>query len=263
MAAVTSRAILIRRVNYGETDLILTYLTLDKGKITVIAKSAKKSVKRFSGVLELFAAVELVYSMGRKSGLPVLQEVVMREPFDRIRADITRTAYASFWAEIIKEWVEDGQAQPELYNLLHYMLSQLDAGCIPSQILSILFQLRFLNCVGLSPNLTHCQRCRLELEKIEGLAVWFDFSKGGIFCQKCTRGAAGRMRLAKGTLKQLIWMSSGDPGKVSRIRIADTTVKETLELLEPFLAYHLGREIRSLKFLRQLRAQGGGNTQIQ
>jgi DNA repair protein RecO (recombination protein O) len=258
---VTSPGILIRRVNYGDTDVILTYLTPDHGKITVIAKSAKKSVKRFSGVLELFAAVELVHGSGRKSGLSVLREVAMREPFDGIRADITRTAYASYWAEIIKEWVEEGHAQPELYHLLHYVLSQLDAGCISVKILSILFQLRFLNCVGLAPNLTHCQQCRLELEKIPGPAVWFDFPKGGIYCEKCMAGPSGKKRLAKGTLKQLIWMATGDPGKVTRIRFGDATIKETLELLEPFLVFHLGREIHSLKFLRQLRAQNAGKLQ--
>ncbi|MGD9260057.1 MAG: recombination protein O N-terminal domain-containing protein, partial [Desulfobacterales bacterium] len=76
MPAFSTPAVLLRRLDYGDFDLITTFFTLEKGKVTLIAKSAKKSTKRFSGILELFSVLEIVGSTGKGKGLPVLQEAV-------------------------------------------------------------------------------------------------------------------------------------------------------------------------------------------
>ncbi|MBU4287277.1 MAG: recombination protein O N-terminal domain-containing protein, partial [Proteobacteria bacterium] len=55
MSSFSTPAIVLRRIDFGDYDLIINFFTLNKGKISVIAKSAKKSVKRFSGVLEPFS----------------------------------------------------------------------------------------------------------------------------------------------------------------------------------------------------------------
>ncbi len=50
-----TEAILLRRIEYGDHDVIITFMTKDRGKITVMARNAKKSVRRFSGSLDLFS----------------------------------------------------------------------------------------------------------------------------------------------------------------------------------------------------------------
>ena len=104
MAAFTTRAIVLRRVAFGDFDLIVTLLTLNRGKITVMAKAAKKSVKRFAGALELFTPIQAVCSKGR--GMPILQEASLENPLANIRLDVGKTAYASYWAEIIDIYLE-------------------------------------------------------------------------------------------------------------------------------------------------------------
>ncbi|MDM8553033.1 DNA repair protein RecO, partial [Desulfobacterales bacterium HSG2] len=86
MNTFSTSAIMLRRIDFGDYDLIITFLTLDMGKVSVIAKSAKRSKKRFAGILELFSVLQVVCSRGR--GLPVLQEAVLRDPFIKIRSDI-------------------------------------------------------------------------------------------------------------------------------------------------------------------------------
>ncbi|MCK5418607.1 MAG: DNA repair protein RecO, partial [Desulfobacterales bacterium] len=107
MSVFSTPAILLHRLDYGDFDLILTFLSLERGKITLIAKSAKKSTKRFAGILELFSLIEVVGSTGRGRGLPVLQEAKLHSPFSTIRDDINKTAYASYWCELINKWVEE------------------------------------------------------------------------------------------------------------------------------------------------------------
>jgi len=128
MPVFSTPAILLHRLDYGDFDLILTFLSLERGKISLIAKAAKKSTKRFAGILELFSLIEVVGSTSRGRGLPVLQEAILQSPFSTIRDDIKKTAYASYWCELINKWVEENRKQVQLYYLLQHALSQLDGG---------------------------------------------------------------------------------------------------------------------------------------
>jgi len=253
MPVFSTPAILLHRLDYGDFDLILTLLSLERGKISLIAKSAKKSTKRFAGILELFSLIEVVGNTSRGRGLPVLQEAILQSPFSTIRDDIKKTAYASYWCELLNKWMEENRKQVQLFYLLQHVLSQLDRGTTVATELSILFQMRLLDLSGHGPNLTRCARCQKQLEMIHHQRVVFDIAKGGILCDECTTGTGGRIRLSKGTIKQLKWVASGDLKKASRIRFGPQALEEGLEFLEAFVPYILGLQPRSLKFLRQIR----------
>ena len=253
MPDFSTPAILLRRLDYGDFDVIITFFTLKSGKMTLIAKSAKKSTKRFAGILELFSVLELVASAGRGKGLPVLQEAVLKQPFSEIRADFRKTAYASYWAELNYTWMEDHYKQVALYSLFEHVLSELDSGQTTGAALNILFQMRFLALSGHRPNLGSCSVCRRELENIKQDKIIIDSKRGGILCESCRTGSASRALLGKGTIKQLLWVESGDLAKAIRIKFSQPALKESTEFLEEFVCYHLGKQPRSLKFLRQIR----------
>jgi DNA repair protein RecO (recombination protein O) len=253
MPVFSSPAVLLRRLDYGDFDLILTLLSLQRGKISLIAKSAKKSTKRFAGILELFSLMEVVASTGRGRGLPVLQEATLISPFSAIRNDIHKTAYSIYWCELINRWVEENQKQARLFYILKHVLNQLDSGESAAAQISILFQMKLLHLTGHGPNLRQCGRCRKNLEMIQPNQVVFDIAKGAILCDGCSPGAGGHIRLSKGTLKQLIWFEGGDLKKASRIRFGTQALKEALDFLETFVPYAMGVQLQSLKFLKQIR----------
>ncbi len=244
---------MLRRIDFGDYDLIITFFTLNRGKLSTIAKSAKKSAKRFSGILELFSVLDVVLSAGRRKGLLVLQEATLKQPFPAIRTSIIKTAYASYWAELIDKWMENGQKQIQLYKLFYHVLEELDLGNTPEAALSILFQIRFLTIAGIGPNLSACNTCRIDIENMKKTNINFDLANGGLICDECCSAALGGISLSKGTIKQLLWVESGDLRRAIRIKFTPQALKEGLKFLEAFVPYHLGREPRSLKFLRQIR----------
>jgi len=253
MSSYSTPAIVLRKIDYGEYDFVITLFTLKKGKVSVIAKSAKKSKKRFAGVLELFSIIDVVCNVGRRKGLPVLQEATLKYPFPNIRTSMLKTAYASYWAELINEWMESGQKQVQLYQLFQYVLRELDSSRASEAALSILFQIKFLTISGLSPNLRQCSVCRTEVEKIKETRVQFDYANGGILCNECASKTLQKPFLSKGIIKQLLWMEKGDLVKAVRIKSSSDALREGSEFLETFVPYHLGKEPRSLKFLQQIR----------
>ncbi|MCF8051129.1 MAG: DNA repair protein RecO [Desulfobacterales bacterium] len=253
MSSLSSPAVLLRRVDHGDYDLILTFFTPSRGRLSAIAKAAKKSAKRFSGVLELFSVLEIVCSYGRGKGLPVLQEAALKQGFAGIRGDLLRTAYASYWAQLISEWAEEGQPVEPLYKLFLHCLDRLDKGQGPPAEVSLLFQIRFLGIAGLAPNFSGCRKCSRPIAAFNATGCFFDMTGGTIVCDSCGPAEGRRLELSKGTVRQLQWMQKGDLAQAERIRTTALAMEEGGRLLETFVPFHLGKEPKSLRFLRQIR----------
>ena len=251
----STTGVILRRLEYGDSDLILSLITRDKGKISVIAKSAKKSTKRFGGLLELFSLLDIVCTTGKGKGLAVLQEASLNTPLGSIRSDYHKTAHASYWSELMDKWLEEGHGQPELYRLLVRVLRKLDHGELSGEQLNVLYQSQFLRLSGLRPNLERCVRCgRQDSPKTSG-DISFDLGKGGILCDVCTGVRTSGLRLSKGTVRQLQWLSSENYAKAERIRLSPESLSQAQNLLEDFVQFHLGKVPKSLKFLRQIRKE--------
>ena len=255
---ISTPAILLRRTDYGDYDLILTCLTLSQGKISLMAKYAKKSRKRFAGALEIFTELNLVWNRPRGRAMPVLREASIANPFGGIRADVLKTAYASYWTEMTTLWLESGTPQEAVFGLLRYALGALDRDAMAAEVLNLIFQVRFLKLAGFLPDLRHCSRCRRSVDAAGPGRFDFEVGSGSLVCPACRpSSAAGRHSLAKGSLMQLLWIAETDLSRVGRMRFAPHQVGEATALLETFIPYHLGRMPRSLKFLRQVRPPGG------
>lgn len=252
MTTFTTSGIMLRRIEHGDYDFIITFLTTDLGKISVIAKNAKKSVRRFGGILELFSQLDLVCQQG-KGKLPVLKEASLRHAHYDIRRDIGKTAYASYFAEIINAWMEEGRHQDGLYDLLEHALGMLDHGSVSQEELSILFQMRFLILSGLTPNLNQCCNCKTALDDLRDISTIADLKRGGVVCELCGCDDPCRRTLSKGTIKQLLWIMDSDLEKAGRMKFTRQAVREGLAFLEAFVSFYMGRDMKSLKFLRKIR----------
>jgi DNA repair protein RecO (recombination protein O) len=114
--------------------------------------------------------------------------------------------------------------------------------------------MRFLVLAGLQPELTCCCGCGTALDAMRTDRVRFDVARGGLLCPACSPPGPGRLVLSKGTVKQLLWTQSGALRKAQRIRFGGDALQTALQMLETFVSFHFGRDPRSLKFLRQIRA---------
>ncbi len=255
MSRLSTTAIVLRRREYGDFDLIVTVLTRDHGTRTLIAKAAKKSTKRFPGILEPFNNLQLSFRESRRKGLAVLEEASLIHPLGRIRSDFGKTAYASYWVECIALWMEEGLVRPDIYQLLNFVLNELDAGTIAADMLSVLFQMRFVGQEGLQPVLARCACCQIDIDHISQHDFCVDLGQGGVVCNQCPPGRHRGLHLTKGTLKQLLWIGDGDLVKAKRGRFSGRAMTEATAFLEAFVPYHIGRVPKSLKILQQTRRQ--------
>ena len=253
MPDYSTQATILRTIDYGDSDKIVTLFTLRYGKMVAVAKGAKKSLKRFGGALELFSLVNVVWSRTNRKGLPILKEATVIEPFDRIRTDIVKTAYACLWSELIYKWMEEGQKHYPSFELLTHVFSCLDKDENDDDLLSILFQAKFLALCGFSPNLERCSVCQKPLDNFSEQSISFSFKKGGIVCLECP-GREDDTSLTKGTIKQLLWVFNTPLDKALRIRCSEDSKAEANRFIEAFVTYCFDRELKSLQFLRNIRS---------
>jgi DNA repair protein RecO (recombination protein O) len=126
MSSETLNAILLRRIRFSETSLILTWFSRELGKMKSIAKGALRSNSPFAGKLDLFFECELTIARSGRSEIHALREVVVSEPFLRIRSSYLNTLAASYFVALIDETTEPEHAEPEIFDLVRRALAFLE-----------------------------------------------------------------------------------------------------------------------------------------
>ena len=160
--AVTDRlkltAVVLRAVDYGESDRVVTLLTRERGKVSAFARGARASRRRFGGALEPFTLVAAEARERAGSDLLGLDSVSVLRAHGAIRGDLARIACAGYAVELARELVRDHEPHEELLALLVDYLGALDAGPARPAALRA-FELGALRAAGLMPRLDACASC--------------------------------------------------------------------------------------------------------
>jgi DNA repair protein RecO (recombination protein O) len=121
----TTTAILLRRVKYGDTSLIVTWLTARHGVLKTIAKGARAPKSTFAGRLDLFYEAEISFARSRKSEIHTLREVALCDTREGLRASYVSVQLASYFAQCVDHATMDEHDVPEIFDLLTRALNFL------------------------------------------------------------------------------------------------------------------------------------------
>lgn len=240
--------IVLRVVDYGESDRIVTLLTRERGKVGAFARGARASRRRFPGLLEPFTllAAELT---DRRGDLLGLESASALRAHGGIRSELARIAVAGYAVELASELVRDAEPHPELFELLAAFLGALD-GAPPRPATLRAFELGALAAAGFMPRLDGCARCG---EPLPDRPVRLDPSHGGLLCARCEPpGGGGLPSLAPATVATLLRLQAGGLAAAAAEPLAPPAGKEAREALTRFVEHLLGRRLASRKFLDEV-----------
>jgi len=244
-------AIVLRTVDYGESDKVVTLLSRERGKVSAFARGARASRRRFGGALEPFTLVVAEARVRPGSELLGLESVSVERGFGAIRADLARIACASYAAELARELVRDHEPHDDLFELLAVYLALLDvAPAHPAALRA--FELGALRAAGLMPRLDGCARCGGELAR-DARAIRFDPGQGGALCPACGEAAApGTPALSQAAAAALLRLQVGGLAAAEAEALPPPSGREARDALCAFLEYHLGRRLASRRFLDEV-----------
>jgi DNA repair protein RecO (recombination protein O) len=120
----TTDALILKRMDYGEADRILTLFTPGRGKIRAIAKGARRTTSRIAGHVELFTRSQLQLAAGRD--LEIVSQGESRERFPYLRTELWHATTAYYLAELVDKFTEEHSDYADLYILLIESLRRLD-----------------------------------------------------------------------------------------------------------------------------------------
>jgi DNA repair protein RecO (recombination protein O) len=247
MSLIISSAIILRHVDYGEADRIVTVLTPDHGQIKGFARGARKSRKRFGPALETFAEVLLHWSPRPGSELVSVREAELVNLRIGLRRDLETLALAGYGCELTEALYDEAVGFAEAFGLLRAFLDHLDAAGASSEA-KLLLELRLLALVGIVPHLQHCAECHGGLP--DG-PVGFAATRGGSLCPGCG-GDAAALKVDRMTLGSLGRLLQTPPDRFADIRLTPRTLQEGSVLLADALCGHLPKPLKSAAFLAGL-----------
>lgn len=240
-------AIVLRRMDLGEADRLLTLFTPEHGKLRVVANGVRRPGSKKAGHLEPFTLVNLLLARGRE--LDIITQAEAVRTFPQIRTDLLRLGLAAYVVELIDRFgVQEGDSLG-LFELAADTLDRLDREPVPEVALRY-FQIRLLDLVGYRPELFRCVSCSNQAQPVD---QFFSLSEGGLLCPSCGPQRDQARPLSLVALKVLRHTQRNSYEQAARPKLSSIVANELDELLESYLSYLLERELNVPGFLRQVR----------
>ena len=244
-----TKALVLRSVDYKESDKILTLLTQELGKITVSARGCRKKGSPIAASCQLLAWSELVLYdyQGRWS----VKEGETLRLFRGVQADLERLALGCYFAEVAEALAVEGIPSPELLaltlNSLHALDKLMDK---PLRLVKTAFEWRAMCLAGYEPLFDGCAVCGTNPpEKPQ-----FHLREGVLHCARCREevGEGISMPLNPQSLCALEHIVHGDPKRLFSFRLAEESLNRMSAACEAYVLTQLERGFRTLDFYKQL-----------
>lgn len=136
--------IVLKRVNLGEADRILSVFSLQRGKISILAKGVRRITSRRGGNVELLNRA-LMFLHPAKNFL-ILTEASVLDTYQKLKEDLTLSTYAFHIIELVDKLTAENQESRVLYGHLVNILERLSKR--PRQILVRAFEAKILVDLG-------------------------------------------------------------------------------------------------------------------
>jgi DNA repair protein RecO (recombination protein O) len=238
-----TRALVLRTFDQGESDRVVHLYTEELGRVSAIAKGARRSRRRFPGTLELFSLVEARLVAPPRSALMRLEGARIARPLDGLTQDLVRFAIACEFVELLDRLTADGESHPELFAFAEGLLDVLQ-GEPADRLLAVLVLAKTLSRLGYRPQLAACVSCGAELG--QGV-VAFSVQQGGALCPRCGGAGGGVPAAILAALERGIRTPLRERAKLG---LDPESVLRCERLIRDFSRYHVGFEPRSAAFLR-------------
>ncbi|GAB6272264.1 hypothetical protein KN63_04935 [Smithella sp. F21] len=240
----------LKSLSYGESDLIVTFYSREFGKINGIAKGAKRSKKRFANVFEPFSLTHIIFSRRNRDALAFIEACDIIDHYAAIRQDLEKTLTASYFIDLADHFSPEGKHNENLFALLADFLALLTKETASEAAIRF-FEMRLLKITGFEPALAACVRCKTPVTN--GASYTFLPKEGGIFCAACARPQRYDQSVSAGTVRTLLLGKDMDMEKMNRVCMPEGLASESRSMLCGFITYVLGKEVKSLKVMEQVR----------
>ncbi len=246
MAIIKTRGVVIKRINLGEADKIVTILTKDRGKIRVVAKGVRKPKAKLAGFLDLFHYNEYLIAEGRN--LDIVTSATTIENWHGINKSLQQVALAYYMAETIDKLIEETQEIGDIFDLIYFSFKTLSQDVVNLDVLKSFFEVNIISALGYKPELERCIECNKTIEK----DAWFSFSLGGVLDLSHKNNDLLALPLSLAELEIFKRIHINNIEDLKFIDWDNEISPQLSKISNGFLSYIVDRNIKSQQFLNEV-----------
>jgi DNA repair protein RecO (recombination protein O) len=240
--------IVIRSMDYGEGNKIITILTKSYGKMSVMARGAKKVKSRQSAITQLFTYGEFIFYKTGSMGTLNHGEII--EAYHELREDIHKTAYCSYLMELTDRMLGDQDRCEFVFDQLKAALDAMKEDKDP-QILIHIYEMKMLGIAGYMPDLQQCVSCGSS----DG-DMMLSAMLGGILCRRCWNRDPQAIALPETGLKLLRLFQQVDIRRLGKVELKPATKQMLKRCMRQLYDTHVDVKWKSRSFLDQMEKYG-------
>jgi len=238
----------IGRRPLGEADRLVSFYTREFGRLTGVAKGARRPRSRFGSALELFTQGHLLFFETERSPLVRVDHFDLLYPFLAVREEIERLGQAARVVECLGRLTAERDPHAALYGLLIRTLRAMEEISRPERA-ALVFTLRAVDLLGHRLRLDRCLRCGGP----PGAAPRLDFSAGGLCCGACAPLAVDSLPLSGRAVAVLRRMRTLRWEELLATSLPRPVEAEIASALDAQVARLMGHPLQTDRFLAQTR----------
>jgi DNA repair protein RecO len=248
MSYLKTKGLIIREVNTGEADKIVTIFTKGRGRISALAKGARRPRSKLVAGSQFLSYCDYVLFSGREMYSINSSEVI--EPFYEIRNDMIRLTYAVHFIDIITDVIQENQPSGKVLQLLLNSLHMLAKTDKDPELIARIFELRFLSIMGYAPFARSCIICGRD--KLDNVS--FSFKKCGFICdsEKCMSNDIYALELSSGAVKAIQHIIYSRFEELFSFKLSEQVLMELERVNKRYLRERLEKDYCKLDFLKNL-----------
>jgi DNA repair protein RecO (recombination protein O) len=245
---VTTEALVLRTRAFGESDKIVSFLTQSHGKLTGIAKGAKRSKRRFANSLEPFSLVTLRFADRPHRSLVFVHACDLIRIYKTLTTTLEKIAHASYLVEITDELTREREENGVLFDFLCQALNFIDEQGASTSLL-VFLELQLLRHFGYQPMLQRCSRCHEAWSFGNGAHWRFSYRDGGLVCRPCSGLRREMLSISVETVAVLTRLQEQREFPLASDAVPPEALREARALLPRFIQYQIHKELKSVRFL--------------
>jgi len=247
MSIDKAQGLVLFRRDFRETSIIAEFYTKEFGKISGLLKGIRAEPEKFASNLEPFSLNEIIFYRKTHSALHLISQTDKIDNFTRIRGSVEKTTMAGFMMELVAQLMQPEDKNEDIFNLALSSLKELETNYNPEKITTI-FKIKMLALSGFKPHFDSCVSCA---DKITGQSR-FSLFLGGLLCPRCMQKDPASRAIFRGTVATILHIERNDFRTSLNLGLNPQIKKELDLILNAFLNFHLGKELKSQKLLNKL-----------
>jgi DNA repair protein RecO (recombination protein O) len=239
-------ALVIRQADWSESSRVVTLWTRDFGKISVVAKGARRLKSAFEAGLDLLSECRIVFLRKSSSSLDILTESQLQKRFSPAAGSL-RALYAGYYlCELLNGLTEPYDPHPALYDVCVETLARLSCDVDPLLPLTR-FELVLLREMGQLPEFDACLACDRRVSDDSTFSFWV--SQGGLLCADCRRPEYDHTPIHAATIDILRQLATADAASVEDIHPTTDQLRQLRNITVAAICHHLERRPMTLRYL--------------